>query len=635
MTRNPNEILSSLVMILAMIACLGSFTGCEEHPKKLKSILLKDSKAKNESPQLDLVNKLKNAGWNEKAAEAVVKLNSQWFQILLKENPRELHRQIGLLSRLGQFPQFSDLLSEKPETAGLLASAEDPQAIARSLTSGNHYTTIANLYMVHAAPKEAAMLAKALDMNRDLISELYERGLIGIERIFIFNRDGEGSREYERWLHETLRSAREMSDVELSSLVLFISAQGREIRRRLVVNRSQFRRRFSSEIWPRLQRVASKQHTYDLFVWDPHIWDLLSIPEGELLLMKWGPMPTDLLFGENHYPVRLRPTVIRILLTDNKMAVAALERFRNDQLYHDLIRRTLPSDCQSKALYALFQAGPNYKYNLSDWSRLSDSALCEELGPPDGLVTYLPLYYCYYVPKKLIQNRPVTALDLVWVGVDVASFLVPPLRGGTVVKSGGKFGLKGLQTRLLNQTRNQVSKRIAQGAEQRIGKRAAEALGRKTAASLRKEIVSDMPEMFGLRFTKMQSQIRDFLTKKMTFDVTRPTRWLFEKSPMGRQTFKRITDLEARLFMRGDAKILIVLPNLTAGPAGRFLLDTGGSLLAGAAAETETGKKGIDAVGRSAETTKEVLYEWKKHVAAWWLMSGTGMSDNSMGWGND
>ena len=191
---------------------------------------------------------LVKSGWDKEAAEAVISLNMSWFSMLLKDDKAELERQLQILSRLGNYPQFMQVLKIKPETAGLLASASDPKLIEASLQAhpDPDYVSIANLYVLHAAPEDAHLLAEALQRHKALLVRLNNIGFLGSETLFIFPRKSEGAREYDLWISELLNS--KLGNYEgLSQTITFLLSQGRLIRDRLDAD-SEFRRQVSVRI---------------------------------------------------------------------------------------------------------------------------------------------------------------------------------------------------------------------------------------------------------------------------------------------------------------------------------------------------------------------------------------------------
>src|SRR5690606_16596451 len=107
-------------------------------------------------------------------------------------------------------------LADHPETAGLLAAAEDPRLITDTLrfaASQGEYHRVAGLYLQNAAPRDAAELAQALQVNHDLICRLYDQGLLGAEALFVFERDAAGE-AYEQWLRELFTAKLAVADHE-------------------------------------------------------------------------------------------------------------------------------------------------------------------------------------------------------------------------------------------------------------------------------------------------------------------------------------------------------------------------------------------------------------------------------------
>ena len=149
-----------------------------------------------------VIAKLTRAGWDSQAARKVVTLNADWFEDLFAENRSEMERQTDILATLGKMSNLTVILRKRPEVAGLLAGSPSPNLIAESLRSDEHYREISSLFVTHANPQDAVALADGLRKNRDLVAKLYDRGLVGVETLFIFPRNKPGSAEYDSWLNE-------------------------------------------------------------------------------------------------------------------------------------------------------------------------------------------------------------------------------------------------------------------------------------------------------------------------------------------------------------------------------------------------------------------------------------------------
>jgi hypothetical protein len=241
---------------------------------------------------------LVTAGWSEDAARAVVSLNEEWFAIQREENPAGFAQQVSLLGGLGEHRDLMMFLAARPETAGLLASSSDPDLIVESLNGPSEdYELIVGCYVQHSAPTDARALAICLNEDHELICTLKRHGLIGAEVLFVFDRGDSAAREYEAWLRDAVRSKLEGSDEELASFANLVMQQGPEIRKRLRSN-PEFLARFRQEFWPALVRVAGTDRAmFELYTDDPRVWDLLALPNGELLLQTSGMLAIDLLYG--------------------------------------------------------------------------------------------------------------------------------------------------------------------------------------------------------------------------------------------------------------------------------------------------------------------------------------------------
>ncbi|TGO03328.1 hypothetical protein PN36_08220 [Candidatus Thiomargarita nelsonii] len=103
-----------------------------------------------------LESELIKAGWESNAAHAVVALNKDWFTI------HRVEKQIYLLKNLGHYSQLMPLFESHPETASLLAAANNPERLAQLFQNDDCYDIITGLFVQHAAPEDAAALANAL-----------------------------------------------------------------------------------------------------------------------------------------------------------------------------------------------------------------------------------------------------------------------------------------------------------------------------------------------------------------------------------------------------------------------------------------------------------------------------------------
>jgi hypothetical protein len=108
------------------------------------------------------------------------------------------------------------------------------------------------------------------------------------------------------------------------------------------------------------------------------------------------------------------------------------------------------------------------------------------------------------------------------------------------------------------------------------------------------------------KYMPVISKARAITTGNTAFEATKPLQFLFEKTGVGRTTFKKWTGLEARIFMRNDAKV-VIYP--TQGISGALLRETAENAVA-------------EAVGEVAKVAQRA---WQQNASGWWLMNATNM----------
>lgn len=545
---------------------------------------------------------LTEAGWTQPATSRVVELNTEWFEILQRDAPEAFSEQLRCLKRLGHRPRVMEFLKTFPETAGLLAIADDPEVLVEILdTDSTKSTALMSLFVRYIGRREVTALAASLKENRDRVYRLIQRGLVGAEIVFAFPRTGEGAYEYEKWLQENIDNRLARSDEDLASFIQFVLLQGRDILDRL--NKDEvFRNRFRHELWPKLVRVVNqKDEALEFYMDAPYLWDLLALEQGEELLEKRGMLAAVLLFGPDAYPKEFQDCVIKILLSGDGVTFRALTEgmFRKEELFFRLINRPLPSPVLAAALNKLFEQGANYYPLLEKYNRLTDEVLAEEVGrPPEGIQTWLPFYAAYMTARKLWQGRDVSSEDLILTGVesaiDLASLMFPPVKGSRII------------TQTVTSVRKKAAKDIARetielgtkAARSRLSNQAVEQVI-KVESQVRKWAITQA-------FINLQQSYRSLITKvdkSTSFEITEIVKFFYEQSNLGRQSFKRLTSLEARVFMRKDAKVILHIDRLACDVAKLYL------------------NQCLSEFAKDAITEDIEDQHWRRHVAAWWLLN--------------
>lgn len=633
---------ASCVWLVAAAAFVASCDGDEKLPPVISSngdsskTQDEDESGPSKSKAFDpasLVERLRKAEWNAEAAKNVVELNTRWFRILAEEDADELERQEGLLLDLGLHPDVFPVLREHPELAGVLAAAisveeRGPEVVARGLGDAERYDLAANLFAVYLEPESVLKLARVLETDGDLIAGLTARRIPHPENIFLtLPADPDASNVYQRWLREYLRDSLRQDDEALLQCVTVIYEAGGGIRRHLESSR-QFRERFLEEIWPSFCRIVSDQpDSALLLLCDPRVWDVLSGEHGEALVARWGPMAADLLDPDN-FPAELHANVVEALLAGDNDTVGAIVEFGKEPLFRDLLRRPgLSGQVRAKVICKLKREGPNYPQLLRDYMNLPNSALADEVGPPpDGPVTWIPLYYTLYeVPKKLIGGREVSGIDVFLAILDPVLLATGPLGPKDIAKAG-------LQ-QVGKRTTNEALKRGAVSAARTQVARVLEGEGGRIAGTLTEKELA--PWVFKNLLRETRIALATKLEQAATVEVTGMVRSLFAISGLKRDTFRRLTSLEARLFMRPDARVFIRFDRLVQGNhfLARFLQETAADGGINTVLQSDPGEQlirgGAELAVTAEKSTANQLEAWQQHISAAWLSAGTKFLDRA------
>ncbi len=384
------------------------------------------------------------------------------------------------------------------------------------------------------------------------------------------------------------------SDDDLASFVQFVLVQGRDLLVELDRD-EKFRERFRGELWPKLIRVVThKDEALEFYLDVPYLWQLLALDRGEELLARRGLLAVALLFGPDAYPKDFHDRAIKLLLAGDGVTFQGLTegKFRKDALFIKLMNREVPGAVIAAALNKLFESGENYRSLLEKYNGLDNELLAKEVGPsPEGIQTWLPFYTHYMIARKCWEGRDPSAEEWIEAGVDTAidvgSFFFPP------VKAGGKVAAKGGKT-IVTQS---LKTTAMMSAGKKLTQKGAEQIAKK---GMERQIVR-----WGVTgiFSKMQESFRKLTAKSMAFEISSPVQFFYKHSNFGRESFKRMSGLEARVFMRKDAKVFIHVDRLIYDRAKNYL---NGWLK----------DKANEAITEAMEEQN-----WKQHVSAWWLMN--------------
>jgi hypothetical protein len=593
--------------------------------------------------------RLCTAGWPAPAASKVIDLNIEWFTIHDAENPRGLEIQLKFLETLAAHPTVFPFIENHPEVASLLAGSDDPKSIVEALSSvdGGNYDALASLFVQHTVAGNCEWLASALCSQAAMIRLLQERGVLGAELLFMYERpqsdtpSSEWVQDYDAWLHDELEARLGVPEEELSAFVQLVHQQGPAIRKRLATNDA-FRKRFRADFWPRLNRAAAGvQGQFELYLGEERIWDLLLLDEGEELLNRTGLLAIDLLYGypsdgRTAYPERLRPEVIQILLRQDPAAIQSLLAFRDEPLFATVLEKPISDQTRGILLRNLLRARPNHPALLTLYARLPAASLDDEVGPPPaGLITWAPFYYTVYeVPNKLLQGRDVTAMDMFQAALDPVLLITDVFTAGgaeigkTAIVAGGKEAGQRVAARLGDKVTVVL-------LEDRGKALAAKALGQHVAERVAVQAGAKADRLAPWAVNAFLSETRTAVAacigRATTMEITKPLQFLHRYAGVSGRTIKNLSGLEARVFMRGDARVFVGLSNvprrLLGANAAEFLASTARDLGIGSAVESEAGHEVIRQVAETALEAKvgaeEQAYRWRQHVSALWLWAAT------------
>ena len=117
---------------------------------------------------------------------------------------------------------------------------------------------------------------------------------------------------------------------------------------------------------------------------------------------------------------------------------------------------------------------------------------------------------------------------------------------------------------------------------------------------------------------------------KQGLDITKFTKYVYQKSGLGTKQFKKMTDLDARIFMRSDRRVVIAvekIPGKGKELLRNVMMDCAIGLGLATAISSDTGqtiiKKSGEKISSAAESAqksaKEIERLWKENLSLWWI----------------
>lgn len=619
---------SFFVASIAILIFTCFLSGCTESKKEKAEVPQSNtSQVDKKSFSADQVAiELTQSGWTAQAAYAVTELNATILQDYFEFVPDEYEKQVSVWKRLGEFPEVMSLLEIHPETAGLLAGATNPRIVADSLDNEANFLTTANLYQTHVLDT-ADDLAEALNIHESTICHLVDKNFIGVESLFIFPREDKAIKIYDEWIAREFEKQSGNLDSE-SEFVTTLAIHGKKIRE-LLIEDSEFAERFIKRVWPRyVQAMERGQIKFGLSLLDSNLFHLLALDKGDLVVEKWGNLSTHYLFGSHRLPEGTHRHLIEVLLIGDNETIDALERFKTENALTELLCR---EDISIEAMTAAINKAGNDSSNstrlLRKYAKMGSGALTADVGPPpSGPVTWLPLYDTYQVAKKLAQGRDLDTLETVCGVADPVLLLLGPLNPSSAVKVIGK---KAAQETVVA-GRKKAAKKILTAS----GRKFAKEMGEEGLESSMKR-TGTMPWRLRETFKQTADTIGEKVSKKLTFEVTGPVQASFSRSGVGLKNFKRLTDLDARIFMRSDRRVVVRLDTVVRNVGLESGAEISVNALAEKLLETEAVQDKLKIIVCKAMVTNEAVTDalgsvnaraetWKQNASTWWNINATG-----------
>jgi hypothetical protein len=606
---------------------------------------------------IQLEQRLIDSGWKRTTAASVIRLNLAYFTMLEEEDPGKLDLTISRLQRLGSNIGLMSKLNEYPELAGLLAGADNPWDIANSFPTSECYGAVAGMYQLLITPQEQQDLADALNRHGRIICELANYGMPMPASIFMFDHNQLGAKEYAAWLEQVLKHSlssstpllanlEDQADSEISenpldpkeqvvienlSLTMSIIMDQGPMYRERMRNDARFKNNFRQSLWPAFVRLTDCSRKpegecdtpFDLLIQESRVWDLLMLEDGEILLDRWGLLAVELLVDDpngDSFPKDLRPVAKEAMLSHDFATLSTLIRplMRDEPMFRELmLRKDLDLELREQVLADLAKTCPEDVYQclglaerLRQLLSYDPATLREELGPaPSGVQTWLPMYSTYYLAKKVVSGRPVDTMDLVLASTDIL-FLATMTMGPVpkLIKPAAKNAAKEVaKTTAKNAAKKMANDQVKGAVLSSLEKLALQ--GRLAVAVAKKHLRLVM---------KQANKLNKSIDKSFEVNVTPIAQWVFEKTGIGRETMKKLTGLEARVFMRQNGRAVVNPKN------NKILREIAENALGETVSETDVTKEVIKTATTKGLETKASLDAWRQHASSWWLANATG-----------
>ena len=562
-----------------------------------------------------VTNKLKEApGWTQEAANAYWEVNKRRLTVTDTLAPDLVEKETKLLWEIHHAPKVMSLLENHPEASGLLLLALKKEPLAEAIMDApvGDQTMLVASYLFCTTHTEVDEWTAAVKRHPKIISLLQKKcAALPYQGIFAYldtMKSPEAREIYGKWLDEVMApDVISASDETLSSRLNFVGYSGMDLRKKL--DDPDFRRDFLGKIWPRFrdsmvqlsQMNAEKSDVYYLCGSEPQIWKFFEREDSQKLFVNAGMDAVTMLMGNDALHLDVQAVVAALWAGGVLDLPRLIHHYDGDESFRKLVK--LLGDkvnwgLLNAVILRLKEKGNQWPQEAKYLSGLALPALNAELHTQEPGV--IPGAGFVNLVRKAQDGRRIDGGDWIAAGFDAMDIVTI---GVILVADGAPAPLlaeeKALQQRLKTKVEVSVQKLAKEAGREAPKAEWPQVLAKKAMEQLPKACTSAI-ERFGMVDITKPVMAGFNISKRLGFD---------------RESFKKLTGLEARVFMRGDGLVFINFTNVLEGsrPAAYFLTRT----LENKAVQAVPVKKVI-------KGAKEVLPQWKEDVSAWWSGHATG-----------
>lgn len=603
--------------------------------------------------------------------EKIYACNEMVFTSWYEYNPQELDRQIGAFSCLKGKLDIQQRLLKDPDFATLTAAVaavdvESARTLLDSLPEDSEDgIVVRSLYALYATPNDAIHLSRMLcsGANQKYIIELFKQGCGDIAFLKFFelleeNRETapHAALVYQKWLYslldEMLAADPESDDAD-NNYVLLVS-QSEPLMETLKSN-EEFCEHFFVKYWNDYSEILKsipsddeyKEAKFLSYISNDDLWNfLIAYPETGVQLVKiYGEFAPYFLMKKEFLDNPLaKERIATLMLSANNEQEQAFCQIPDDVLflYAKFLQRNLDYSTLMNGTLVIVNAenlGSDScaKAKLQYWDeKLSDEALKRDDDFANNEVTltsFITGYDICVVIYKCFDGRNITKSDMAMAGIDtvflipeaIAFITAPATSGGSVVTvESAKGAIKGAVKLGVKSAAKQTAKQAVKNTSKSVVKRIMLAGVKASRQVVRKEWIA---------------QTKNYLSKMTKYDITSKIQTIFEKSLMKNSTFKKISGLDARIFMRSDRRIYFNLgtavkkiagANVTKVITDDVLIGSAGYMILSQPEVQDAFINVKNSIEKSISQKSEDE-NWKADLSAWWMINqyGKTATDNA------